>query len=207
MKNTLKIINVIILFLTIHTNSQTLDISKIADNGPIPISGVYYKDNLNLLNQFEGKYRYVNGSTILEIELIKKINKPFANTGAFYDFVAGEVKYIENGVLKINTLPNLNQNSSLRIHAIEGFGILNNHNDYPCTTCYTGQKRLRASFENPLNDKVDIDLFFKIITLPNGTVTMEMMMRDRTAKVSMTTGPIDWGTHLFPVQTYVLTKI
>lgn len=204
MKKILTIIKLLIVLNTVNLYSQVSDISKL---GADAISGVHYKDNLNLMNQFEGKYKYENGSTSIEIELIKKTDMPIFNTGAFQDIVIGEIKYIENGILKLNTLPNLNQNIPFSKHVICGFVLLNNNNDYPCTTCYSGQKRLMATFTNPLNDKVDIDLYFKKVTLPNGTITMEMMMKDRTKKTNIVTGPIFWGTHLFPVQTYILTKI
>ena len=206
MKNILNTINILIVFASLNTYCQILDMSKLGNNGLIP-SGAYYKDTNNLFNQFEGKYKYDNGNTSLEIELVKKLDQPIAISGSYMDIVVGEFKYIENGVLKINTLPKLNLNISFLDHAIFGFGILNNHNDFPCTTCYPDQKRLRASYQDPFNDKISMDLFFKKVTLPSGIVTLEMFMVDRTRELYTFEGnKISAGLSIFPKQTYVLIK-
>ena len=203
----IQIINTIIVFTTINSIGQTLDISKLGESGLIPPSGVYYKDTNNFFNQFEGRYLYQNGNTTLEIELVKKINQPYAMSGASFDVVIGEIKYIENNVLKVNTLSHLNSNVSFSDHVIYGFVLFDNHNKPVCSTCYSNQKRLMASFQDPLNNNVRMDLFFKKVILPSGIETLEMIMFDRTYKLNYETGPIDWGEHSFPVQTYVLTKI
>ncbi len=84
--------------------------------------GVYYKDNNNLLNPFEGTYLYSNGNTSFKIVLEKKEMTTY-NSGYFYeDLLVGGYQYIEEGTEKINTLNVLNTDhtnstANYKIHA------------------------------------------------------------------------------------------
>jgi hypothetical protein len=73
------------------------------------LNGAYYKDFNNQLDTFVGTWKYTNGSTSVTITLIKKVMQPLMDESISYyeDIIVGEYKYIENGVEKINTLPQL----------------------------------------------------------------------------------------------------
>lgn len=78
-------------------------------NDPQEENGAYYKDFNNELDTFVGTWKYTNGSTSLTITLKKKVMQFFSDGDVnFYeDILIGEYKYIENGMEKINTLPQL----------------------------------------------------------------------------------------------------
>src|SRR5690606_36770800 len=82
------------------------------------LQGVYYKDLYNDLSRFVGTWVYIDGTTTLTIVLQKKemqYNNILGNN--FYeDLLVGEYQYIENGIEKINTFPDL-QNLSFDVFA------------------------------------------------------------------------------------------
>ena len=100
-----KIFIIAILF-TINCKSQ---IKSLYDDEYGAIVGAYYKDTYNDFNQFEGTWISDNGNITLLIKLQKKVYQ-FIDDGyiTFYqDILVGEYRYLENGIEKINTLPNL----------------------------------------------------------------------------------------------------
>jgi len=120
------------------------------------VENAYYKDINNVHNQYVGTWLYVNGNTSLKIILKKKeifhvvghITNP---TPDFYtDAIVGEYQYIENGVEKINTLPNITfdfQTSS--DHNLYSFS-LKRADTYPkCNECTIGEKVLRMNIDEP----------------------------------------------------------
>ena len=99
----LKTLAIILFFGGCKAQTPILDISESGTGLP---NGYYLKDTYDLLNQFEGIYQYTNGSTILKIVLVKKIQQ---YNGKYYeDLIIGEYQYIENGIEKINTLSEIN---------------------------------------------------------------------------------------------------
>ena len=80
-------------------------------DGPGREDNVYYKDIDNDFNRFEGTWLLTNGTTTLTIILEKKvmsyIQNVMSNTNYYRDALVGEYRYVENGIEKINTLPNI----------------------------------------------------------------------------------------------------
>ncbi len=75
------------------------------------VEGAYYKDIYNDLNNFVGTWKYTDGNTSLIITLQKKEIQEhlysYSNVLYYEDILIGGYKYIENGIEKINTLPQL----------------------------------------------------------------------------------------------------
>jgi len=108
-------------------------------------ANAYYKDINNYFNDFVGTWVYTNGTTSFKIVLQKKT---MAYTGKFYmDYMIGEYQYIENGVEKINTLPNLSQP---RLHSIVGSTLLDNSASARpyCPTCPSDERRLKVTLKD-----------------------------------------------------------
>ncbi|RWX01058.1 DUF6705 family protein [Flavobacterium cerinum] len=101
----------LILFLIIlpFWNCKAQTPVKSLYNDSRELDGAYYKDFNNQLDTFVGTWKYTNGTTSLTITLIKKVMQPLMDESISYyeDIIVGEYKYIENGVEKINTLPQL----------------------------------------------------------------------------------------------------
>ena len=72
----------------------------------------YYKDLNNDLDNFVGTWKYTSGDTSLTIVLQKKEMQhvDYVYIIVYRDYIIGEYKYIEQGIEKINTLPNINVN-------------------------------------------------------------------------------------------------
>ena len=111
------------------------------------LNGAYYKDVNNVLNPFEGTWLYVNGSTSLKIKLLKKENE--SNGKYSEDIIIGGYEYIENGILKANTLPESFPSSTFSSrYFINGNSFLYNNSYPPCNTCTPGEKRLHISLRD-----------------------------------------------------------
>ncbi len=113
--------------------------------------GYYYKDLGNDLNNFEGTWVYTNGTTSLTLQLQKK-EKVYSGTNSnyYYDTIIGEYKYIENGIEKINTLSNLNQNyeDAFRYNIVEfSFSKFGDRTCYP--NCEPGNLMIKTSYREP----------------------------------------------------------
>ena len=105
--------------------------------------GAYYKDLANVLTTFEGTWLYTDGNTSLKIILEKKTM--FFEGEYYEDLMIGELQYIENGVEKINTLSDLNQNLG-RGHHIKGNLIYRDCDIMTNGDCIEGETRLRLGF-------------------------------------------------------------
>jgi len=88
-------------FIKSYSQTPILPLGDVRD-----INGAYYKDLNNQLDPFVGTWKYTNGNTSLTITLQKKLIQEFQDGGYhfFHDILAGEYKYIENNIEKINTL-------------------------------------------------------------------------------------------------------
>ena len=146
-----KIIIMVLILNSINHNAQTVIPLENYDGYPSN-SNDYYQDSNNYLNPFIGTWIYQNGNTSLKIVLNKSVMSN-VDDEFFSDGIYGEYQYIQNGIQKINTLPNLNiLNDNFRKHTIFGNYILN-YDDIPiCSDCVTSEKRIRLYCHDPLKD-------------------------------------------------------
>ena len=138
----------IIVLLTGYFSIAQSQVIDILDDDGSAITDTYYKDANNLLNPFEGTYIYTNGTTSFKIVLVKKVQQ---FNGRYYeDLIIGEYQYIENGIVKLNTLNELNiVYNNQRVHNINGNTLINNNNRaWQCPSCNIGEKRLRTTIRD-----------------------------------------------------------
>ena len=96
----------ITLFCNCGAQSPVLSLFNDTRGG---VSGAYYKDNYNEFDKFVGTWKYQVGNKSLTITIQKKTLYYNENDDTYIDMLIGEYKYInENGVIVVNTLPNLN---------------------------------------------------------------------------------------------------
>ncbi|WP_179377381.1 DUF6705 family protein [Winogradskyella wichelsiae] len=151
MKKTITLITVLIFTLSFFNCKAQTPIKSIDSLGWDNLNNAYYKDLNNQLNDFEGTWLYTNGTTSLKIVLEKKL---MIYNGEYYeDLIVGEYQYIENGVEKINTLSQLNQDLG------ENHNIYGNFLDDNCTyssidDCIDGEIRLGLAMVDPLIQSV-----------------------------------------------------
>ncbi len=118
-------------------------------DGDRNIQGAYYKDLDNDLNNFVGTWEYINGTTSLTITLLKKEMQPFTSGDVnFYeDIIVGEYQYIENGMVKINTLPELLIPKDPYEYNITGNGLIGPEINMQLFTQFTDPHRDIAGME------------------------------------------------------------
>lgn len=154
-------------------------IINILDKNGTTITDAYYQDSDFLLNQFEGNYLYTNGTTSLNIVLVKKVMQ--YTTDCYQDLIIGEYHYIENGVEKINTLLDLeNPYLDQRMHQIDGNKLLSNNKIPRCPECEPNEWRLRASFIDPLRNQYGTMITRKIIYSGQEAIKVHLKMTGTT---------------------------
>lgn len=153
-----------IFIISITCKAQILDTYETLRSETPP--NAYLKDTQNFQNQFVGTWVYQNGQEYLEVKFIKRemmLRRP--GQYQFYeDFLVGEYKYIDsNGVVKVNSLNNLNINHYSVFNYNLHSGAKLNNNSYPlCPSCPVGSERLYLDFDEPANNDFSLDAGFVI---------------------------------------------
>src|SRR5690554_6781696 len=152
-----KILLTFTILLTIVCKAQS-PVKSLYDDVFESNSGAYYKDIYNDLNRFVGTWIYTDGTTSLTIVLQKKEMKynNILGNNFYEDLLVGEYQYIENGIEKINTLPNL-QNLSFDVydHNIIGNIIskpISGVEENLCYNCGPNEIKVLLSFSDPERD-------------------------------------------------------
>ncbi len=153
----LKFFTTTILLTFFHFGSgQTRDITlEDLTFENLGLTDVYFVDNNNEMDFFEGSWEYANSSSTLTIRL-KKESRVY--NGRFYqDLLVGEYKYIENGVEIVNTLDQIDLRSGFN-HSIVGNGIKRKCSNLPTSDCQDGRLKFDLLLRDPKNDKVSATL-------------------------------------------------
>ena len=142
----------ILILSSLKLYAQAPVIDKYGESSYAKIAGAYYKDITGFHDQFVGTWKCTNGNTIIKITFIPKVMFFVSNDArSFYtDYLIGEFQYIENGVEKVNTLSNLNQNH-IDIYDYDIVSISQKHkSSYPkCNECGENDMRLSMIFNEP----------------------------------------------------------
>ncbi|AWM15015.1 hypothetical protein DI487_14905 [Flavobacterium sediminis] len=150
-----KIILIIALSFPSFIFCQTPIIDLLDDDGSA-IPNAYYKDVNNLLDPFVGTYIYsdITTNTSFKVVLVKKT---LQFNGRYYeDVIIGEYQYIENGVEKVSTIDELNQNySNYNKYNIVGNILINNNNFryWRCFDCISNEIRLMLTINDDLSQR------------------------------------------------------
>mgnify|MGYP006999718644 CR=1 FL=1 len=123
---------------------------------------IYYKDVDNDYNCFEGTWIYTNGNTSLTVTLQKKVMKLIQDDSHnFYiDAIIGEYKYIEDGIVIINTLSNLSQNHENPYKYNITGGTISKNQDPLCSNCDPDDIKVICSFSDPERDILGMEANF-----------------------------------------------
>jgi len=150
-----RIIQVMLIVFWVSCKAQT-PLLSLYDDQYGKVAGAYYRDAFNDLNNFEGTWQLVNGTTTLKIVLQKKIQYYNDFSDLYTDMLIGEYQYIYNGVEKVNTLNLITTPpEDLYGHTIEGNIIIGNNNVPICPECNVNEKRVSLSFSEPTRTAVD----------------------------------------------------
>lgn len=189
----------------------TLVVSTTYSQQIIPLRGqtnftknAYYKDTFNDFDNFTGTWKYTSGTTELIIILQKQASCYDEISQSHEDVVYGEYKYIENGVEKINTLPNLATVPDDRyLHNIVGNNIM------PlCNTCPVDQRQLILMFSDPTRAHIN-GLYGRIALkrVDSGGQQKLVIRLTSTGNIALVDGnPPEFDSFNVPWGTYVLVK-
>jgi hypothetical protein len=172
--------------------------------------GYYYKDSDNRFNLFEGSWKFTRGSTSLEIRFSKKQNmySQESNVNYSFDALVGEYKYVENGILKINTLENLNNDTN---NAYD-YNLVATHyrkyGDLTCNKCGPGNTYVEARYVQPNCNHGSVPIMtFRHFT-ENGVHKLQMffMANTRIPYDPDTLEELTCDTFAIPYGEYILVK-
>ena len=178
-------------------------IINILDDDGTRLTNTYYKDVNNLLNNFEGTYIYTNGNTTLKFILEKKIQQ---YNGRFYeDLIIGEYMYIENGIVKINSLSELSTvYNNQRVHNIDGnFLVYNNERAWKCPQCFTGENRLSTAIRDPSTNRFAKMIIRRIMVGSQQAIHIKICQVTSVTYIQGTTPPANFS---IPIGEYTLIK-
>jgi len=141
----------IIILLSFGSKAQT--IKSLYDDEYAAVDGAYYKDTHNDFDNFTGTWKYTRGTISLTITLQKKTMVPndFGSKNIFEDVLVGEYKYIENGIVKINTLSQLSLDLDPLEYNITGKAIIGPNSQY-CLNCGPNDRKVLLIFSDPDRD-------------------------------------------------------
>lgn len=204
MKN-ISLTTLLIFLVTISCKSQSVRNLEMEDYNFE--SGYYYKDINNRLNPFVGVWRYTKGNTLLELSIQKKENYFFNSLNYSTDILLGEVKYIQNGIVKIDRVQNININNfSGSVHenfSIVGKFIIPTTTSPYCVECSPFYKRIEINFHDFLEPTLFFNSFIGLTDEPGNNQLI--------FKIHKATSPIpdDGLPHeqTIPSGKYLLTKI
>lgn len=148
MKNIIFIITIALISLSCKAQIYSLQSYEDATNWPLP-NGAYAKDIYNDFNIYEGIWKFEDTNNTLIIEFKKRTMFYDVNNSIYLDLLIGEYKFIENGVEKVNTLNNINNNSSVNSNSLRG-NLFNSPANFPiCNDCLPNERRVELTFSDP----------------------------------------------------------
>ena len=178
-------------------------------------TNAYYKDIDNFQNQFVGTWIYQNGLERLEIKFRKR-EMMLSNPGQYqfyHDVLVGEYKYVdENGVVKTNSLANLEENYPAEENYNLSSGPKIDNTFFPrCDDCPEGTERLYIFFDEPANDDFGLEAALVIRHfVENGIEKLIVQFAHRAAASNENKNDLDAPSEFrdfsLPYGSYILIK-
>jgi len=192
------IITIYIILFSVLASAQT--IVNLDGTPTYEEQGKYYKDINNVLNPFVGTYLYTNGTTSFKIILQKKENSSF-NNYYYEDMLIGGYQYIENGIEKVNTLSNLNNNHSNGVlYDIHANNIMTG-NGRGQTGFSPTEKWVTGYIDEPSSD-TGHEIFF-IRTTVNGQEAVKIFISSVSATVAVPENTLLPSSPNYPTYEYL----
>lgn len=212
-----KIFFLLSLNLFILCKAQTPIINLYGNEDFGKIENGYYKDVDDFHNQFVGTWLYQNGNTSLKLIFEKRNQKLRLSPNFYEDILVGEYQYIENGVDKINTLPNINidyGNLSKDVydnHNIVSISQIRYPETFPqCNECLPNEKRLEMTLSEPNyngnNERRNIFVVRSFIEGGVNKLKVWFINLTQTATVDSNGNTFTPPPYILPTGEYILTK-
>ena len=211
----------LLLVSSLSLKAQIIDIYNDNSNTSGYVAGAYYKDLTNVHDQYIGTWLYTNGNTSLKLVFQERehVKSLTYKDGTFYyeDWLIGEGQYIENGILKWNSLPNLSASQSTDYVTVRDHVSFYSRNYTRervfCPECAPGEKRLKMHW-------LALDSNFNSVNSMGYTVLLRRFFENGVEKLKVSfyaapedgIGSIDvdnppvFTPPVIPLGSYVLTK-
>ncbi len=167
-------LTILLCFTFLSCKAQTILEIVPLESSRVKPAYTYFKDVNNLLDKYEGTWKYQNGSTSFTITL-EKIEEDYNSAFKHYfDRLKGEYQYIENGIEIINTLPQLTQNTS-NVHKgnIGGSHIIDKDQILVCEDCTPNEKRVKLYFNDPARDYLNNNIILQTLQEDNPVINQQ----------------------------------
>ena len=211
----------LLLVSSLSLKAQIIDIYNDNSNTSGYVAGAYYKDLTNVHDQYIGTWLYTNGNTSLKLVFQERehVKSLTYKDGMFFykDWLIGEGQYIENGILKWNSLPNLSASQSTDYVTVRDHVSFYSRNYTRervfCPECAPGERRLKMAW-------LALDSNFNSVNSMGYTVLLRRFFENgiEKLKVSFYAAPEDgigsidvdnppvFTPPVIPLGSYVLTK-
>ena len=137
------------------------------------VANAYYKDVDNFHGQFVGTWLYTNGTTSIKV-VFEKRDMYYRDSPIpfYYDKLVGEIRYVESGIEKLNTLPNLSISYPNNIWKYNIVDLAKTKNTFSpiCDICPTGVAGLMMLYNEPDNDDTCLSACFTMYHVVEGGV-------------------------------------
>jgi hypothetical protein len=140
----------------------------------------YEKDVNNEFGKFVGTWKYINGNTELTFKLKKEILYQIYEDRSFQDLLVGEYQYIENGVVKVNTLSDFNDtNIKGYDHNISG-GVFTHITPNYCIINSDNQEvKIKVSLSDPNNFDITGNVILRYVN-EDGIEKLQICVQDNS---------------------------
>jgi len=178
MKNT-----VILLFLAlgfISCKAQNIIVPIVSGDDYELNSNYYLKDVNNEFDKFVGEWKYENGLNTFVIKLKKEEHYQISDNSDYEDLLVGEYKYVENGVVKANTLSDFdNPIMAGYDHKISG-GVFVHFLPSNCLDYSESQEiKVELFIEDPRDENIEGRLILRYV-VENGIEKLQTCIYDYT---------------------------
>lgn len=140
----------------------------------------YLKDVNNEFDKFVGEWKYQNGTSELTIKLKKEELYQVSDDSNYMDLLVGEYQYIENGIEKVNTLADFdNQNISGYNHNISGRVFTHILPNFCIDNSQSQEIKIELSITSPLDSFISGYIILRYVN-DNGSEKLEACIYDHT---------------------------
>ena len=179
----------------------------------INVQGAYYKDLQDDFQRFIGEWKYEQGNNLLIVKIQKKEMQfiDYGHISVYEDFLVAEYRYIENGIEKINTLPNLliNHSTPFKYNIVANIIIKPvPNNPAVCPNCGPNDVMVKGPFSDPERDifGYEPEVVFRH-KIENGVEKIFLTMSIFGFKLPYPDGTVSpYDTYNLPVGLYELIK-
>lgn len=207
MKNFLKI-TIALSFFACRAQTPVL---SLYDDEYAAVKNAYYKDTYNDFDRFEGTWQYTNGTTKWTLVLQKKTMVYVDFFKVYEDTMIGEFKYEENGLVVVNTLPQLaTPPQDINNHNLNFIGIMRPYSLPTCNDCAPNERRISLSMNDPTRKDIfglGAELILRRMD-QNGTPRIQVIVKSDGGNITYEGDTPPTVEQLsVPYGTYMLTKV